>query len=968
MSLDATLHRDLISWDLDGDIRELDLRALGVTDSLMAGSMRIASVGCYAPRTDSIAATASIAHLNWQQGSALLTSDAVSATLLSSAGSGTQADFTDSSGSLTADFSSPLPLMELATRFGRASTLAMNMTEQRNVVVDSLQHVLPQFTFSASALSPSIISQYLATDELDFNHLKVSAVNDTSIRANATLLGFRSGSDIRVDTLSADLHQKDDALLLDVDMGNRPGTFDEFAQVCLRGGIRGNRGMFYLKQQNIQGETGYSLGFNAEMTDSLVTIKLDPLNPVIAYKNWTVNDGNFVEFNPFTYHIDANLDAAGDASRVQLFTAHSHHDTEADADEDDMMTPTNDLTLRVTDIVLADWLKLNPFAPPVEGTVSADIKLDYEDLTTLNGTGTVNLRGLTYGKQRVGDFDLGVDLATTRGVVNADVSLLVDGVKTITATGALNDSTKSSPFLLDMEMVRMPLAVLNPFLPSDMARMSGMLSGNMKVDGSLTQPIFNGTLHFDSAAVTVPMIGSGFKFAETPVEVDSSRIRFNDFAIYGSNDNPLRINGDVDVSSLISPRVDLNMEGQNMMLVNSKKKKGVDVYGKVYADLAATVQGNMRFMRVDVDAALLPQTNVTYIMSDAQTQIALQSSSNLVKFVNFNDTSTVQSSDSIDTSSMMFMVNASLNVRQGSTVTVDLSADGQNRAQVKGEGTLDYSLTPLTSEGRMTGRFTINSGFVRYSLPVISEKLFNFTPGSYIAFNGDMMNPVLSVNAVDEVRANVTRDGENSRLVNFDVALDVTGTLEQMNVAFDLSTDDDITVQNELQSMSSEQRANQAMNLLLYGVYSGSGTSGNANLSGNALYSFLASQLNTWAANSIKGVDVSFGMDQYNRTLDGSTSTATNYSYKVSKSLFDDRFKIVVGGKYSTDADVDENFAQNLISDISFEYLLNDAGSMYVRLFRHTGYESILEGEITQTGVGFVVKRKIRRLIDIFRF
>jgi hypothetical protein len=189
-----------------------------------------------------------------------------------------------------------------------------------------------------------------------------------------------------------------------------------------------------------------------------------------------------------------------------------------------------------------------------------------------------------------------------------------------------------------------------------------------------------------------------------------------------------------------------------------------------------------------------------------------------------------------------------------------------------------------------------------------------------------------------------------------------------MNVAFDLSTDDDITVQNELQSMSSEQRANQAMNLLLYGVYSGSGTSGNANLSGNALYSFLASQLNTWAANSIKGVDVSFGMDQYNRTLDGSTSTATNYSYKVSKSLFDDRFKIVVGGKYSTDADVDENFAQNLISDISFEYLLNDAGSMYVRLFRHTGYESILEGEITQTGVGFVVKRKIRRLIDIFRF
>ena len=39
---------------------------------------------------------------------------------------------------------------------------------------------------------------------------------------------------------------------------------------------------------------------------------------------------------------------------------------------------------------------------------------------------------------------------------------------------------------------------------------------------------------------------------------------------------------------------------------------------------------------------------------------------------------------------------------------------------------------------------------------------------------------------------------------------------------------------------------------------------------------------------------------------------------------------------------------------------------MYVRLFRHTGFESILEGEVTQTGVGFVLKRKLRRLSDIF--
>lgn len=40
---------------------------------------------------------------------------------------------------------------------------------------------------------------------------------------------------------------------------------------------------------------------------------------------------------------------------------------------------------------------------------------------------------------------------------------------------------------------------------------------------------------------------------------------------------------------------------------------------------------------------------------------------------------------------------------------------------------------------------------------------------------------------------------------------------------------------------------------------------------------------------------------------------------------------------------------------------------MYVRLFRHVGYESILEGEVIQTGVGFVYKRKMTHFKDLFR-
>ena len=39
---------------------------------------------------------------------------------------------------------------------------------------------------------------------------------------------------------------------------------------------------------------------------------------------------------------------------------------------------------------------------------------------------------------------------------------------------------------------------------------------------------------------------------------------------------------------------------------------------------------------------------------------------------------------------------------------------------------------------------------------------------------------------------------------------------------------------------------------------------------------------------------------------------------------------------------------------------------MMARLFRHTGYESILEGEITKTGVGFVYRRSLTSLRQLF--
>lgn len=947
----GNLSGDTYNWTMSGDVRHIDMHALGLSDSAMSGAVSFSGNAAMTPRPFAVAADMRINTLDMIMGTGSIRGDNIDISV-NATDSLTEASVKNHD--LNIDFRSPSGIDSLSAHMRAVSVLMDSTISRRRLDVEEMQRALPPFSLDISAGSNNIVSNYLQQSKISFRQFTMNAANDTAVGLDARVVRFKTG-DTALDTITLSAHQRGKFLPFEINIDNRPGTLDQWAHVNVRGYVAGDRGSLLVHQRNIQGRTGYNIGLTAVFSDTSVYLTVIPAAPVIGYKNWTVNKDNFIEFNMAEKHFDADLIMKSAESSVHLYTDHQPGDSLQE-----------DVILKISDVKIADWIALNPFAPPVKGDLSADMNFRWTD-RTLNGNGTVGLTDFYYGRDRVGSFDLGVDLSTNPGgTVRASVALMVDSVKTITAIGNINDSTAVHPFLLDFTMIKFPLRVVNPFLPANMIRLSGTLNGNMDITGSMSEPVFNGFLDFDSTAVRIPMLGTTYEFSDEKIPMDSNVVRFNDFTIRGVNENPLTVNGVVDMKSLSDIKLDLDMKARNMQIVGSKKGKNVDVYGKAFVDIDADVKGGMNDLNVDAALDLLAGTNVTYVMTDAASAITSQNTGDMVRFVNFADTTRVETVDTVPESSFSINLDALLTISEGSTINVDLSPDGKNKVSVLGSGTLNYTMNSM-NDSRFSGRYNINGGFVRYTPPLMSEKLFNFQEGSYIAFNGDMLNPILNIHAVDRLRANVTQEGQNSRLITFDVGLSVTNSLENMNVAFDLSTDDDITVENELRSMSAEQRANQAMNLLLYNVYTGPGTRASSSLSGNPLFSFLESQLNSWAANNIKGVDISFGIDQYDRTVDGSSSMTTSYSYRVSKSLFNDRFKIVVGGNYSTDTDPDENLSQNLVNDISFEYMLNRSGSMYVKLFRHTGYESILEGEITQTGVGFVYKRKLRRLSDLFR-
>ena len=952
LNCDATLNGDTYDFDINGNINDLNLQALNFYDGQCCGNGMIKANGSVNLRRDLYDVSLDMTDFNWKLDSDAFFTKAASARVLTTDTTVT-ATFNDEGTQL--DFNAACNFKSLMNRFTKCYKIAMSQYAKHSLNIDTLQQTMPQFSMNLQMGSDGLVQRYLDKYEVDFRTVNMNVRNDSNIFIDGYVHSLSVGS-TAIDTITLHASELENKYLaFNAHMGNRPGTWDEFASVTMRGGVRGSVLDFLVEQENIKHETGYRVGLNATLTDTAVNMRVFPKEPVIGYRKWAVNDSNYVNLNYANKMLKADLQLESDSSLVALRTY-----PVGDSNKEN-------INLKLSNVRIQEWTRFMPTLPQMQGVLNADMDVAF-DGKNLEGNGKVSLNDFVYNDQNQGDYEmttkLTIDPATASTTINAD--MIVDGSHVAVAYGSLNDSTSHDPFNVKMNLERFPLSKVAGFVPGGLVDFAGYVDGELSVTGSMDNPNVNGYVRGDSAKVLLPRYGSALTLCNQSIPIDSNVIKFTNYSLIGINNRPVNINGLVNFKDLSSMIIDLKLAGDNVQFVGSEQKGSSEVFGKGYADLSASVRGRGSFMAINASASLLSGSNITYVLQEDVSTLTSQVDENMVRFVNGADSlSWMNLKTQAEVSATN--ISADINVEQGAKINAYLSADGKDRLQIDGSGKLKYTLD-FAGKSNLTGSYTVESGNVRYSPPLISQKTFNIAEGSRIVWTGEMLNPQLDITATETQKTSVSSSSSSSsRLVEFVITATVGNSLSNMDLQFDMSANNDMTVQNELQSMTATQRSQAAINLLLYNSYSGTNSTGNLNLSTTgALYSFLQSQLNSWAASNLKGIDLSFGINQYDQTTNGKSTTQTSYSYRLSKTLFNDRFKIVVGGEYSTDASSEQNFSQNLINDISFEYNLNQAGTRYIRLFRHTGYESILEGEVTEMGVGFVMKRKIDGLRDLF--
>ena len=130
----------------------------------------------------------------------------------------------------------------------------------------------------------------------------------------------------------------------------------------------------------------------------------------------------------------------------------------------------------------------------------------------------------------------------------------------------------------------------------------------------------------------------------------------------------------------------------------------------------------------------------------------------------------------------------------------------------------------------------------------------------------------------------------------------------------------------------------------------------------------LSQQLNNLASDLIKGVDLNFDLESSEDYSTGNKNTRTDLNVGVSKKLLNDRLKVSVGSNFGLEGEARENENMtNIAGNVTVDYTLSKDGRYMLRAYRKDEYQVALQGQIIETGVGFIITLDYDKFRDIFK-
>ena len=810
--------------------------------------------------------------------------------------------------------------------------------------VNDYQKHFPTLAIDINCGQNNILSNFLKYKNIEYNNFNVDLSLDSikGINGRSSIYQLRNG-EMQLDTIRISLRQREERISYFAGVRTRslnPQNPKLKFYAALLGSLKNDSLITRVLFRDNNDDVGARFEMQTKLYPERVNVHFTP-KATFFNKPFKFNDDNYIQIRK-NLAIRTNLellDTLGAGISLQSM------DT----------TMLRDINAKLINIDLNTITKYIPYTPDISGIL--DMDLQYRDnnngiliISDIRGT------GLAYEGTHIGNEVLKFSYMPKGEEAHYTQLILRHNKKKILDISG--DYYKNSKADMQASIISFPLGLSHAFIKDSGVQLDGSITGRLKIKGSLEEAQSNGFIKFESTSANAPAFSTRLYLKDGEVQIRDNKLQFDNFDIYAQGSTPFKINGTIDMHNFINPEFNISMRANSYELINTSKKKSSMLYGRLLLDVNSRITGRLKALNISGSGTMLGNSDITYVMHE--TPLAAESElDGLVQFVNFNDTTQINKvTNEIDLGNLTLSMK--LSIEEGARINAELDANRNNYIELKGGGNLNLT---YSSEDNLslTGRYTMSDGQLKYTLPIIPLKTFNISEGSYIYWSGDVANPTLNITALERVTSSVTLDDGTTQAVAFDVGVELSNTLEDMGLSFTLSAPENAAVQNELNALDKETRNKYAVTMLITGAYIGG--KGGITVS-NALSSFLDAQINDIAGNAMKSVDINVGITDLENSETG--GTYKTYSFSYAQRFWNDRITFIIGGEVNSGETPNQD--KSFLNNVSVEFRINKSGSKYLRLFYDKNYESILEGEIIETGVGYIYKRKLNSLKELFIF
>ncbi|MBB6236813.1 hypothetical protein HDC90_001428 [Pedobacter sp. AK013] len=445
---------------------------------------------------------------------------------------------------------------------------------------------------------------------------------------------------------------------------------------------------------------------------------------------------------------------------------------------------------------------LNPFTKgfgvKLGGNLNGTTDL-YGVLKAPRATDDLKIDSLNFNDVYIGTLTDTSSYSNESKKINVFTRIMADNSETFKLTGNLN--LKEKEIDLGVKMNESKLTILEPFVKQLVSNLKGNISADLTVKGKFEKPEINGTVALDKGQLMVNYLKTTYVITDQ-VEVNNSIIKLDDFNLSDLEGHEATARGSVDLNDINYPTLDVTIDANSLMALNTTAKDNSVYYGRAYGTGRFTFKGPTNKMKIDIKAKTEKGTVFNLPLNSSETV----SDKDFINFVSRDSTVLVKKKTNFD----------------GLTLTFKLTIDPNTTANIfttlgnlSGKGNAELNLN-INSVGdfEMSGDYIIETGSFDFTAQEVINKKFEIRQGGTIRWTGNPTAAQINLKAVYALRASLNdlykaanRDASSNanQRVNTEVEMGLTGLLLKPDIKLDINFPAQPSIKEELQTYFSDQ-------------------------------------------------------------------------------------------------------------------------------------------------------------------